>query len=63
MGRENNRSKFGICARPEDYSNAHIRVIHVLNYMYGSPLEKAGMIANTDYIIGTFKETFNNLDP
>ena len=52
----------GITARPEDYSTAHIRIIHVLNYLSYSPLEKAGIIQNKDYILCGAEETFADLD-
>ena len=58
----NEKTYLGISVRPEDYSSAHVRVIHVLSFMEGSPLEKAGFIPNTDYILGTEQQTFNCLD-
>lgn len=59
---EEGKASLGITARPEDYTNAHVRIIRVLSYMQGSPLEQAGFSPITDYILGTAEETFNNLD-
>jgi hypothetical protein len=52
----------GVNIRFEDYAFAHTRVLRVLNFYVDSPLHKAGFKQKTDYILGTDKFSFDNLE-
>ena len=52
----------GIKIRPEDYTMAHIKVMHILSCMANGPLANAGVSAKDDYILGTRDEIFADLD-
>lgn len=48
----NGQGLLGVSIRFASFENANENVWHILNISPASPAEKAGLISNTDYIVG-----------
>ena len=57
-----NNDFLGLTLREENYKSAHMKVIHIVNIFPNSPLSKAKFHSLFDYILGTDKETFANIE-
>jgi hypothetical protein len=48
----------GLMIRFDHFQNAHLEALHVLDVHHGSPAEKAGLRAHSDWILGTSRLAF-----
>lgn len=51
----------GVTLHPENYQDAHNKVIHILDVMVDSPMHKAGFKPYSEYILGTADLTFDDV--